>query len=663
MEKLSETTGLRSQAIPQDRLDGGEFSANPEAMHDQLDAARRDWAALSAKRQRRLFDRHNIHGYNAARDHYQELVVECQKLDLADALEAETDQTQRRLMTAAYWLNEQNLLREETKKTVEGKKTWKFAHAFSEFLNSGSPRMRMLKGIALGVGVGVAGSLLGGVLGAATIGTGIVAAGRFARGYFTHHKGGIDKHNVNAEDMLQSIGHDDLDDDAFHEALQQESKEMFNRDGKREQGKQLKAFAWGAGSVAVGAAVGWAVAEGHWGFLSSAHAETVSGHTDASLAHTGHTDASLLKPGHTDASLLKPEHGHTDASLLKPSHTDASLAETAHGHTDASLIDSHTDAELVKPTDFVVEKGSGLTREIYQYAQHLGYKDVDMRDSYKIYQTILEAHGKNGIINVHGIGQDTYLFNGHDVRISAPGEANWRSGVGEDLQRLFQAHENGHPISSHSLNHHTDINKVVAGDYPNATAEDIANAQHTDASILKVQHTDISKVVGGNYDNATAADIANAHMATPAHVVPHTDASNVVVSGDYNNATAADIARVDSGTLNIRDSVVAEAEQIIREGSKNAVNVVSNTENWYHTFGELNKAGITIPKENYAKLLNIVGPQLAELHYTDTIPVAYYDDYAQQWMMNQSPDGRLLPPAAIRLIAKHLTKDGYVLAS
>lgn len=658
MEKVLETAGSDSQIAYSNRTNGGEFSASPEAMHDQLDAARRDWAAMSAKRQRRLFDM-RIHGYNDTRDNYQRLVVECQKLDMADALESEADPTQRRLMTAEYWLNEQNLLREETKKTVEGKKTWKFANAFSEFLNSGSPRMRMLKGIALGVGVGVAGSMLGGVLGAATIGTGIVAAGRFARGYFTHHKGGIDNHNVNAEDMLQSIGHDDLDDDAFYEALQQESKEMFNRDGKKEQSKQRIAFAWGAGSVAVGAAVGWAVAEGHWGFLSSAHAETVSDHTDASILESGHTDASLLQPehGHTDASVLEPSH--TDASLLE-THADASLIDSAHGHTDASLLDAHTDTELVKPTDFVVEKGSGLIREIHEYAQHLGYKDISTHDASRIYEIILKEHGKNGIINVHGIGQDTYLFNGHDVRISAPGEANWRSGVGEDLQRLFQAHENGHSISTDTLNHHTDISKVVTGDYPNATAEDIANANHTDASILKVHHTDISKVVSGDYNNATAADIAHAQTA-PVHVL-HTDASTVV-SGDYHNATAADIARVDSGTLNIRDSVVAEAEQIIREGSNNAVNVVSNTETWYHMFGELNKAGITIPKENYAKLLNVVGPQLAELHYSDTIPVAYYDDYAHQWMMNQAPEGKLLPAAAIRLIAKHLTKDGYVLAS
>lgn len=670
MEKSVESASPASITAYDTRTTGGEFSASPEMIHDQLDAARRDWAALSAKRQRRLFDM-KIHGYNDTRDRYQELVVECQKLDLADALAVEDDPVQRRLITAEYWLNEQNILREETKKTVEGTKTWRFAHAFSEFLNSGSPRMRMLKGIALGVGVGIAGSMLGGVLGAATIGTGIVAAGRFARGYFTHHKGGIDQHNVTADTMLEKIGYEDLDDAGFQIALQQESKEMFNADGKKEQTKQRIAFAWGAGSVAVGAAAGWAIAEGHWGFVPSAHAETLSGHTDASVVHGGHTDASLLKPGHTDASLLQSEHGHTDASLLKPSHTDASLVEAGHtdaslvdsphGHTDASLLDSHTDAELIKPTDFTVEKGSGLIREIYQYAEHLGYKDISLKDASKIYGIILEEHGKNGIINVHGISNDTYLF-GHDVRISAPGEANWRSGVGEDLQRLFQAHSNGHSLSPNALNHHTDISKVVTGNYENATAADIANAlNHTDASILEVHHTDVSRVVSGDYHNATAADIANVHTGTSSDVA-HTDASNVV-SGEYHNATAADIARVDSGSLSIRGSVVAEAEQIIRQGANNAVNVVSNTETWYHTFGELNKAGLTIPKESYAKLLNVVGPQLAELHYTDTMPVAYYDDYAQQWMMNQAPEGRLLPAAAIRLIAKHLTKEGYVLAS
>ena len=271
----------------------------------------------------------------------------------------------------------------------------------------------------------------------------------------------------------------------------------------------------------------------------------------------------------------------------------------------------------------------------------------------------MKEHGKNGIIDVHGIAKDTYL-EGKDVRINMWGKANWRSDVGEDLQRLFQAHENGQAISPDSLNHHTDISKVVTGNYPNATAEDIANANHTDTSVLKVHHTDISKVVTGDYDNASAADIAKAH-ATTAHV-SHTDISNIV-TGEHSNATVADIHHVDSGTLNVRGSVVAEAEQIIREGSNNAVNVVSNTETWYHVFGELNKAGITIPKENYAKLLNVVGPQLAELHYSDTIPVAYYDDYAHQWMMNQAPEGKLLPAAAIRLIAKHLTKDGYVLAS
>lgn len=638
MEKSTETAGFQGR-FGHDVQDG-EFSVSPEAMHDQLDAARRDWAAMSAKRQRRLFDR-RIHGYNATQERYDQLVIECQKLDMADVLQAETDYIQRRLMTAEYWLNEQNLLREETKKTVEGKKTWKFAHAFSEFLNSGSTRMRIAKGVALGFGIGIAGTMLGGVFGAATIGTGIVVAGRFARGYFARHKGGIDQHGVGAEDMLQSIGDEDLDDAEFQAALQQESKEMFNRDGKKEQNKQRIAFAWGAGSVAVGAAAGWAIAGGHWGFLPSAHAETVS-HTDTSVLHSGHTDVTHVIDGHighSDVSTINSDH--TDISHVIDSHTDASITHT--GHTDIShVIDNHSNTEVIKPETFTVEKGSGFTREIYQYAQHLGYKDVDMRDSYKMYQIILESHGKNGIINVHDIAKDTYL-EGKDVRISMWGKANWRGDVGEDLQRLFQAHENGHKLSTDMLKHHTDVSKILNGDVSNATATDIANADHTDVSHVLGNHTDASVVH------------ETAHVS-------HTNVSSVVEDSS-SNATAADIRHTDASVLNVRGtSVVAEAEQIIRQGANNPVNVVSTAETWQHTFSELNKAGLTIPKENYSKLLNVVGPELAKLHYSETIPVAYYDDFAHQWMMNASPNKQLLPEA-VRVITKHLTKDGYVLAA
>lgn len=458
-----------------------EYRNDPEALHDQLDAARRDWAALSAKRQRRMFDR-RIHGYNQTRDTYNELVVECQKLDLAEMLENEPDQTQQRLMVAEYWLNEQNLLREETKNTVEGKRTWKFAHAFANFLNSGSRRTRMIKGIALGFGIGIAGSMLGGVLGAATIGTGIVAAGRFARGYFARHTGGMEQHDLGAEDMLQQIGHEDLDEAEFQAAVQDESLEMFNRDGKKEQSKQRRAFAWGAGSVAVGAVLGAAFAGGHWGGVSVAHAETIgSSHTDI-VGGTIHTDIPVTVE-HTDISTVS---GHTDVGV-DTGHTDVGVDTQAH--TDIETTSGTVGAET-EQHGFVVEKGHGISREICDYAQSLGYEGLSSDDSYKMYQIILEEHGKDGIIDVHGVSSDTYLH-GSDVRISSPGEANWRTGVSEDLQKLFQAHENGEKLSLSTLEHgsqgHVDVTDVTDANTPNATASDIMHA--TTSSVT--DHSDI----------------------------------------------------------------------------------------------------------------------------------------------------------------------------
>ena len=227
-------------------------AASPELqeIEAQLAEARADWARISSKRQRRTFDR-RIEGYNAAKDRYNELVQQRGRLLLADQLAVSEDGTQKNKLVLTYLAQEQNELRDLVKHESDAKWSYKFAR----WMNEGSRKKRLAKGVAIGLIVGTGGSLLAGAAGAGILAGGAVAASRFVRGYTARHTEGMDR--LDTEKAVNDAAYRaNMHDGDVVEKNADILNGYFERDSKREQAKRRKAFAWGAGSIAVGAAAG-----------------------------------------------------------------------------------------------------------------------------------------------------------------------------------------------------------------------------------------------------------------------------------------------------------------------------------------------------------------------------------------------------------------------
>jgi hypothetical protein len=215
-----------------------------------LEQARSEWARISSKRQRRTFDR-RIEGYNAVQTKYNELVQQYGRLQLAEQLGTITDQTEKNRLVISYLANEQNELRDLVKHESDAKWSYKFAR----WMNEGSRKKRLAKGVMIGLVVGTGGSLLAGAAGATVLAGGAVAASRFVRGYTARHTEGMNRLDTDAvqgdvEYRRKLYDGDDFESNA--EILQH----YFETDSKKEQAKRRHAFYRGAGSVVVGAIAG-----------------------------------------------------------------------------------------------------------------------------------------------------------------------------------------------------------------------------------------------------------------------------------------------------------------------------------------------------------------------------------------------------------------------
>lgn len=94
--------------------------------------------------------------------------------------------------------------------------------------------------------------------------------------------------------------------------------------------------------------------------------------------------------------------------------------------------------------EIFVERGHGLIREMKESAQLSGYK-IDGKTAEELYRAVREEFGDKGIIDVHGVTSDTYTQGG-DLRISAPGKAEWREGVPEFMQQWLHDHSTGEAV-------------------------------------------------------------------------------------------------------------------------------------------------------------------------------------------------------------------------
>ena len=117
------------------------------------------------------------------------------------------------------------------------------------------------------------------------------------------------------------------------------------------------------------------------------------------------------------------------------------------------------------------------------------------------------------------------------------------------------------------------------------------------------------------------------------------------------------------GGVDTEDRGLELADQAIDKGEILPMNIVDPSEGWYQTFNELREAGVVdIPPEQYDSFLRQVGPELAKLRYSDSTPVAYFDRFAYEWRMYESPDGRM-SREAIRLITRYALRSNHTLAS
>jgi predicted nuclease with TOPRIM domain len=84
---------------------------------------------------------------------------------------------------------------------------------------------------------------------------------------------------------------------------------------------------------------------------------------------------------------------------------------------------------------FNVEPGSGIIREVHQYADGVGKYISDNR-AYQIYQQLRSHFGRH-IIDLSGTRQNTYMV-GNDIRLTQPGDAHWYLAAGKLLSILVR---------------------------------------------------------------------------------------------------------------------------------------------------------------------------------------------------------------------------------
>ena len=87
--------------------------------------------------------------------------------------------------------------------------------------------------------------------------------------------------------------------------------------------------------------------------------------------------------------------------------------------------------ETLKGTQFSVEKVHGLIRELREFATANGHA-LSPVQAESLHHDLIKAFGKD-YIDIHGVKHDVYMHGG-DVRLSAPGTANWDKGVPEFIK-------------------------------------------------------------------------------------------------------------------------------------------------------------------------------------------------------------------------------------
>lgn len=82
---------------------------------------------------------------------------------------------------------------------------------------------------------------------------------------------------------------------------------------------------------------------------------------------------------------------------------------------------------------FVVERGSGYTKELMQFAQANGH-NLSPSQSFQLHEYLMSKFGPD-YINIQGTGGHDIYSQAGDVRLSSPGNAEWVKGVTAEAQK------------------------------------------------------------------------------------------------------------------------------------------------------------------------------------------------------------------------------------
>lgn len=286
--------------------------------------------------------------------------------------------------------------------------------------NDGLTRGKLKKiGVMLGVGL-ASGAAAAFVIGTAGIGGGIIGAAAasslgagvtrgWARGKIQHesvqttvagHQAEVQARDIEASIQTKladaatkdplSLGSDMVD------SINQHTRAELNRNRRRMMG-----------SVAIGAAAG--VVGGELGHL--AHEAVFGG----------------------GGSHIAPSHPNVHHGAGSNHHHPSAKHGSGHNHGNGNP----TGRELQPQNKaFRVENGSGIIREVSEYAQSRGHH-ISPERAQEIYNHLHAKFGRN-IVNLNG-SHDTYMV-GSDVRLSHPGMAHWYPGVEHMLDQELSKH-------------------------------------------------------------------------------------------------------------------------------------------------------------------------------------------------------------------------------
>ncbi len=248
---------LGSTAVFGEIDDQEQIPESVEVLSARLDAARSDWARISAKRHGRLSDYNRngelraIHGYNQAQETYNELVIEYARRSMGDQLAALDNPTERNALAIGYVVDMQNRLNEEIEAIRDRNILRRIGRTAGEWLNTGG---RYAK-IAKSMGITVVASLLGGKIGGAVAG----GTTRFVRAYYSGDVGGLE--DIDTDEFHARLTKDADPDVPIHfdmtlQRAQALAAREFDAAGLDQQAKKVAGIRRGLGAAATGFVIG-----------------------------------------------------------------------------------------------------------------------------------------------------------------------------------------------------------------------------------------------------------------------------------------------------------------------------------------------------------------------------------------------------------------------